>query len=305
MQVQNARARARARHRLISATLVLAFLPALAGCAGASSASTEPEPIPNGYGLTKAAQLPPSVQRIKDRGTLTVGIKFDQPGFGLQRPGRNGVDGFDAEIARLIAIRIFGTPKVTFVKAVAADREKLIQEKTVDVVVATYTITPARAKLVAFVGPYFVAGQDLLVRTEDRSIDDLADLRDKQVCTQQGSTSLTRAKRAAPAAIISTAASYKECADGVRAGKYDAVSTDDVILAGLAAQSRGTLRVVGARFSAEPYGIGVQHDDTDLQRFIGAALGETYLNGDWSRAWLRTLSNFLGSAPEPPEIKYP
>ncbi len=300
MQVRNARVRA----RLISATAVLALLPAMTGCTVTKSANAEPDPIPNGYGLTKAEQVPPSIKRIRDRGTLTVGIKFDQPGFGVQKPGQNGVDGFDAEIAKLIAIRIFGAPKVTFVKAVAADREKLIQNKTVDMVIATYSITPARAKVVSFVGPYFVAGQDVLVRADDPT-DSTTALIGKRVCTQQGSTSLTRIKQAVPGALVSTAASYKECAQGVSAKKYDAVTTDDVILAGLAADSRGTLRVVGTKFSQEPYGIGVPLGDQEMQKFVAAALSETYINGDWTRAWLSTLANFLGSPPEPPELTLP
>jgi len=301
MQVRNARVRA----RLISATTVLALLPAMTGCAVTKSANAEPEPIPNGYGLIKAEQVPPSIKRIRDRGTLIVGIKFDQPGFGVQKPGQNGVNGFDAEIAKLMAIRIFGAPKVTFVKAVAADREKLLQDKTVDMVIATYSITPARAKLVSFVGPYFVAGQDVLVRTDDAVIDSTTALVGKRVCTQKGSTSLTRIKQAVPGALVSTAASYKDCAEGVSAKKYDAVTTDDVILAGLAADSRGTLRVVGAKFSQEPYGIGVPLGDQEMQKFVAAALAETYLNGDWTRAWLSTLANFLGSPPEPPALTFP
>jgi glutamate transport system substrate-binding protein len=283
--------------RLAGAAVIVAL--ALTGCARTNLA--EPDPIPNGYGLIAAGRLPAAAQKIKDRGELVVGIKTDAPGFGFDR-GDGEVTGFDAEIARLMAIRIFGQPKVRFVRAASADREKLLTERKVDLVLATYTITAQRAKVVGFVGPYFIAGQDILVRADNQVVDDLNDLRGKRICTQQGSTSLTRLKAAATGSRIFAGASYAECAKGVAEGRYDAVTTDDVILAGLVAESGGTLRLVGSRFSEEPYGVGVARDDTELQRFVASVLSEIFVNGDWSRAWLRSLSNFLGTPPQPPEL---
>jgi glutamate transport system substrate-binding protein len=280
--------------------ILLAIILAVSGCA---SDEDPPLRIPNNYGLTAAEQLPPAVQQIKDRGWLSVGISTDQPGFGAEDPDTGEIKGFDAEMARLMAIRIFGDPsKVRFLQISSAQRPTVLQNGRADLVVSTYTITPERAKIVGFVGPYFEAGQDILVRTPDTSIRSVADLARLRVCTQAGTTSLQQIEKAQPEAIIATEPTFTACAEGLSSGRYDAVTTDNVILAGLAAESRGTLRLVGKRFSDEPYGIGIRKQDQELRAFVHSTLSEVMINGDWTRAWVQTLSSFLGDAPIPPDL---
>jgi glutamate transport system substrate-binding protein len=286
-------------HGILAVSTALAL--ALTGCSQPEEIHAKLK-VPNGYGVSAAPELPAAVQRIKDRGSLIVGTSDDQPGFGIRDQATGQIVGFDAEIARLIAIRIFGKPEVKFVKVTAADRPKVILAGTVDMVIATYTITRERAKVIGFVGPYFEAGQDILVRQGDLSVKSVEDLAGKRVCTQRGTTSLQQLEQAQPEAIIRTANSVAACADGVQNGTYDAVTTDNVILAGIAAERRGALALVGNRFSDEPYGIGIAKDDVELRGFINATLREIFNNGDWNRAWIHTLANFLGTAPEPPRL---
>jgi glutamate transport system substrate-binding protein len=255
------------------------------------------------YQLKAADTLPGSVQKIKDKGRLVVGTKYDQPGFGLQNPTNQKIEGFDAEIARLIAIRIFGSAdKVEFQESKSAVREQVIQNGTVDIVVATYTINDDRKTKIDFAGPYFEAGQDILVKSDNDSIRSVDDLNGKKVCTQTGSTSIDNVKQAAPQANVTALDSYALCADGVRDGTYDAVSTDNVILLGLASKSDGALKLVNKPFSKEPYGIGLKKGDDELRGFINDTLEEIHSNGDWKRAWDKTVGSFLGAAPTPPAV---
>lgn len=256
------------------------------------------------YQLKAADSLPPAVQAIKDKGTLKVGTKFDQPGFGLQNPAKpDAIEGFDAEIARLLSIRIFGSPdKVEFSESKSAVREQVIENGTVDVVVATYTINDDRKTRVAFAGPYFEAGQDILVKKDNDDIKSVDDLNGKKVCTQTGSTSIDNVTKLAPDANITPLDSYAICADGVKDGSYDAVTTDNVILLGLADGSEGELKLVNNPFSTEPYGIGVKRDNDELRGFINDTLDEIYDNGDWDRAWNKTIGGFLGDPRTPPPV---
>ncbi len=171
-----------------------------------------------------------------------------------------------------------------FHEAVSKDRERLLQDGAVDIVVATYSITPEREEQVDFAGPYFRARQDIMVRTDDTSIRSVDDLSGRRVCTVRGSTSLSNLKRANPRTDVVLRDTYSECATALSAGDVDAVTTDQPILAGYAHQSGGTLRVLNNPFSDELYGIGIAKGDDALRSFVNARLQEIVANGDWGRA---------------------
>src|SRR5262245_18985520 len=257
----------------------------------------------SGYQIKAATTLPAAVQAIKDKGKIIVGTKFDQPGFGLQNPVNQQIEGFDAEVARLVAIKIFGDPtKVEFVEAKTAVREQVTENKQVDIVVATYTINDARKQKIDFAGPYFQAGQDILVKKDNTSITKLEDLAGKKVCTQQNSTSLKNLKTMVPGLTPQTLDSYALCAEGVKDGTYDALSTDNVILLGLVSRSPNELKVVGAPFTKEPYGIGLAKGNSELRTFINDLIDEIFTNGDWDKAWQKTAGAFLPQAPPKPTV---
>jgi glutamate transport system substrate-binding protein len=288
------------------AATALATMMATAACGstkdlgGDTPASAGPT---GGYKLTAATSLSGSVQAIKDKGKLIVGTKYDQPGFGLQNPASQQIEGFDAEVARLISIKIFGSPdKVEFKEAKTAVREQVIQNGQVDVVIATYTINAARKAKVDFAGPYFQAGQDILVKKDNTTIKSVADLAGKKVCTQQNSTSLKNLQDKVPGLQPQTLDSYALCAEGVKDGTYDALSTDNVILLGLVSKSPDQLKVVNSPFTQEPYGIGLKKGDAALRTFVNDVLDEVFTNGDWDKAWAKTAGKFLPQAPAKPAV---
>jgi glutamate transport system substrate-binding protein len=243
-----------------------------------------------------------TMARIKDAGSIKVGVKFDQPGFGLKNPTSGETEGFDVEIARLIVEKIGADVDIEFVEAVSKNREPFLQNGTVDMVVATYTINDARKQVVDFAGPYFVARQDIMVKSDDTTIKSVTDLNGKKVCTVKGSTSEKNVVAQAPQAEVTLFDTYSQCAEAMTDGRVVAVTTDNTILAGLVSNSSGAFKLVEAPFSDEPYGIGVTKDDDDFRTFINDRLEEIFESGDWATAFEATLGTLGLKTPEPPEV---
>ena len=182
-------------------------------------------------------------------GPVTIGIKFDQPGLGLQ-DGSN-YTGFDVEVAQYVA-KDLGYTDVTFKESPSAQRETLLQSDQVKMIFATYSITDDRKTKVSFAGPYFVAGQDLLVKSDNTDITGPDALNGKKLCSVTGSTSAKKIKDTYATSVqLQEYDTYSKCVEALNTGAIDAVTTDNVILAGFAAQSQyqGKLKVVGKPFS--------------------------------------------------------
>lgn len=232
--------------------------------------------------------------------TLTVGTKYDQPLFGVDTP--DGVVGFDADIARHIGEEM-GRP-VEFREAVSANREPFLEEGTVDMVVATYTINDERDEVVDFAGPYYLAGQDILVTSDNpKGIEGIDDLNtgDVTTCTVEGSTSLQNLNEMAPDADVMTFDTYSKCADAMGQGRADAVTTDNVILLGLASESDGAYKLVENPFTDEPYGIGVP-EGSELRCEVNEILQGMYDDGTWNEIYEDTVGQVAETTPEPPAI---
>lgn len=271
-----------------------------AGAGGDSAAGT------SGAGAPPEFPAGSTMAKIQAKGSMTVGTKFDQPLFGLKNPTNGEIEGFDVEIAKLIADGIFGDSegKVEFVETPSKVRETRIEQGRVDMVVATYTINDERKRTVGFAGPYYTAGQDIMVRADDDSIAGVEDLNGKKVCSVQGSTSIDNVREQAPDADLSiTFDVYSLCAEALADGRVDAVSTDNVILLGLIDDADpGTFTLVGNPFTEEPYGIGVKKADTEFRNFINDRLEEIYADGSWADAFESTVGVVEDETPEPPPV---
>jgi glutamate transport system substrate-binding protein len=271
--------------RLAAVITATALTLAMAGCGGDEGGST--------LGKAKKAKK------------LKVGTKFDQPGFGLKNPSTNKVEGFDVEIAKIIAAEMgIAEDKIEFVESVSANREPFIQQNKVDLVVATYTINDKRKELIAFAGPYYIAGQDIMVKKGNpKGIKAVADLNGKRVCSVSGSTSEKNLKEKSPQAKLTLFKTYSECAEELRNDKTDAVSTDNVILLGLIDKAPNDFELVGDKFTEEPYGIGVKKDDTEFRTFVNDTLEKAYKDGRWQAAYDKTVGKLIpGGTPTPPAV---
>ncbi len=237
---------------------------------------------------------------LADAGSITVGTKFDQPLFGLVGP--DGVpEGFDVEIAKLIAGKLGIAPEnISWVETISANREDFIERGEVDIVVATYTINDDRKQRISFAGPYYEAGQSILTLASNTDINGPDDLAGKKVCTVSGSTPEGNLLANFPDTEVVPFGSYSECLEPLRNGQVDAVSTDNVILAGFAAEN-DDLEVRGEPFTQEPYGIGLAREDTDFRMWINDVLEEIEADGSWTAAWEATAGTVLPT-PEPPAV---
>lgn len=290
--------------RIVAATAGLAVgLATLTACgdndSGGTGGGSSPRPA-----VTFAAGT--TMEKLNKAQKITIGTKFDQPGFGLK--GLDGKPaGFDVEIGKILATELgIPTANITWVETPSAVREEVIEQSKVDVVVATYTINDARKQRIDFAGPYYVAGQQIMTRKNDSSITGPESFRDgtKKVCSVTGST---------PAAKIATYVKdqatqlvlfdvYSKCADALKGGQVDAVTTDNVILTGFVAKAPNDFKLVGSKFTEEPYGIGLKKDDTAFRAFINDLLEKIAKDGRYAKAWTDTAGKFDTNIPEAPGV---
>ncbi|SET18286.1 glutamate ABC transporter substrate-binding protein [Geodermatophilus poikilotrophus] len=277
----------------------------LAGCSSEAGQQAE-EATENAPEVAQDVEFPAgsTMAELAEAGTITVGTKFDQPGFGLANP--QGVpEGFDVEVAKIVAGELGIAPEeIEWKETVSANRESFIQNGDVDVVVATYTINDARKQLIDFAGPYYEAGQDIMVATGNPlAIEGPDDLAGKRVCSVEGSTPAQNIRDNYPEAQLTLFDVYSKCADALRNGQVDAVTTDNVILTGLVQGGQGAFELVGNPFTQEPYGIGLTKGDDEFRGFINDTLEQAFEDGSWAAAWDRTAGAITGEpAPEPPTI---
>ncbi|GAB3572002.1 glutamate ABC transporter substrate-binding protein [Amycolatopsis endophytica] len=272
-----------------------------AGDTGANAAA-----LPT-YTVAQNVDVPGSATfaKIKGAGKLTIGVKDDQPGLGSKNATNGEFEGFDIEIAKLVAAGLgFDKSQITFTTVDSAAREAAITNGNVDYYVGTYTITDKRKTQVSFAGPYFMAGQDLLVRADDTSIAGPETLKGKKVCSVTGSTPIQRVRDqqlTEPENIVEFQ-KYSQCVDKLLTKEVDAVTTDDAILKGFAAQDPDNLKVVGKTFSQEPYGIGLNLNDSALRNKVDDLLQAAIDDGTWQKIYDATLGK-SGSAAQPPAIQ--
>ncbi len=246
-----------------------------------------------------------TMAELNEAGSITIGTKFDQPGFGLLNPNTRVPEGFDVEIAKIVAAELgIAAEDIEWVETVSANREPFLQNGQVDMVVATYTINDARKQLIDFAGPYYEAGQDIMVAADNpEGIEGPEDLAGKNVCSVEGSTPAQNIRDNYPEATLTLFDVYSKCADALSNGQVDAVTTDNVILTGLVAGSDGAFELVGNPFTKEPYGIGVPKGDLEFRNFINDVLEESYENGSWVEAWDSTAGAISGTeAPGAPAV---
>ncbi|MFJ7750484.1 glutamate ABC transporter substrate-binding protein [Arthrobacter sp. NPDC097144] len=216
---------------------------------------------------------------------VTIGIKFDQPGVGFMEG--NEPSGFDIDVAKYVANELgYSEDQIEWKETPSLQRENVLENGEVDMIFASYSITDARKERVAFAGPYFVAGQDLLVNADNTDINGPEDLNGKNLCSVSGSTSAQKVKDTLASDVnLLEQGGYANCVTAMQGGQIDAVTTDDIILAGLASTdaNAGKFKVVGNPFTEEKYGVGISKD-SDQCEAINTAIRKMIEDGSWEES---------------------
>jgi glutamate transport system substrate-binding protein len=288
------------RTRLSLLGLAAAGLLALTACqSGSPNEGAAPEVTPETQATFEAGT---TMAELSEAGTIRIGTKFDQPLFGLKGPS-GAPEGFDVEIGKIIAAKLgIAAEDIEWVETVSANREPFIQNDQVDLVIATYTINDKRKEVVSFAGPYYLAGQSILTLADNEDITSEDDLVGQPVCSVSGSTPAANLEALGAQVLLTD--TYSNCLEPLRNGSVVAVSTDNVILAGLAAQNEGEFKVVGEPFTEEPYGIGLALEDTDFRMWINDVLEESYEDGSYEEAWNSTAGTILPFVEPPAPDRY-
>lgn len=244
-----------------------------------------------------------TMEKIKKRGKLIVAEALDAPLLSQQDPtDPSKVNGFDAELAKLLATYIIGKPNVEIVPPASETREAMLQNDTVDVVFNTYTITEERAKQVDFAGPYFESGLAVAVKSDNKDIKSYKDLDGKNVIVGANTPAVTEVPKIASKATVTAFGTDPAAVQALIQGRGDAYVQDYTLLASDAASEK-QIKVVGQPFTKEPYGIGLKHGDDDFKKFVNEWLKTIQKGGQWGKAWKTTLGTVTDSdVPTPPEI---
>ena len=284
----------RRKSLLVAASAALAL--SLSACGGSSSTSNPPVAEKPSF----AADT--TMAKLSSAGKIVIGTKFDQPLF-----GQKGLDGkpigFDVEIGKLIAAKL-GIPadKIEWVETVSANREQFIKQGKVDMIVATYTINDKRKTEVDFAGPYYEAGQALMVNKDNTSITKPEDVKGKNVCSVTGSTPAATIVEKYGAVLV-PAATYSACLEPLRNKQVEAITTDNVILAGFVSKEPDAFKLASDQtFTKEPYGIGMKKDDTAFRMWINDQLEAFDKDGSYKKAWEATAGTVIKTAPALPTI---
>ncbi|WP_334171627.1 glutamate ABC transporter substrate-binding protein [Sinomonas sp.] len=282
-----------------AAAVALAFtLDACGSGSGSSPESSGSAP----YSVASNVSLSgsPTFDKITSNGKVRIGVKQDQPGLGFMDAATGQYSGFDIEVARWIGASLgYSADKIEFKPIPSANRESAIQNGDIDYYVGTYSITDSRKKQVDFAGPYFTTGQGLLVKKDNTTISSEKDLAGKTVCSATGSTPLQNIQKNFPQTTSRSFDTYSQCVDALKNGQVDAVTTDQAILIGYAAQDPDNLKVAGSPFTTEKYGVGLAKGDTALRKFVN----DVFTNGHdvWQKVYDSTLGK-SGTKVEQPAV---
>jgi ABC-type amino acid transport substrate-binding protein len=243
--------------------------------------------------------------KIKQAGMLRLGATQTSNLFSLLNEKDGKIRGFDAGVAQLITRYILGDgAKYQFTQVTSSTREQVLINDQADMVLATYSITPARAEKIAFAGPYYSSQAGVLIKANNKAIQSYNDLGGKKVATQAGSTGPAILAQVAPKAVVQEFQTHQEAFDGLRQGRVDAYVTDYTLLLNALSLGTGDTQLAGAPFGAQdPYGIGLPKG-SDGAAFINAFLKNMQADGTWAKLWTMSIGQRTGSTavPTPPAI---
>ena len=255
-------------------------------------------------GVAKAESFPAgsTMETIQKKGKLVVGTSLDGPGFSLLNPTTNKAEGFEVDLARMLAKKLTGSEEnVEFVPVLSQNRFAFVQTGRIDVALATATINDERKKIVSFAGPYYLAGQDVLLAKNKSTVHTPSDLNNQSVCVVTGTDAGANLLKVAPNAKLSSLSDEKGCAEGVTDGRYVALIDDGAVLVPFVMLAPDKLKILGKPFTQEPYGIVVKHGDEAFRSWVNTQIAQSITDGTWMKLYNKNLKDF--GAPQIPDVE--
>ncbi len=245
-----------------------------------------------------------TMERLNKDGKVRIGVKFDQPLFGL-RNLRGQPEGFDVEIGKIVAQKLGIKPEnITWVETVSANREAFITQNKVDMVISTYAITPKRREVVTFAGPYILTGQDLLLKKGNpENIHGPDDLKGKKVCVVNGSENRNNLVKNYPEVPVVGFDAFSKCAEAVKNGSVSAATLSGAVILGFVSKEPDAFQIMGKPFTVEPWGVGVRKGDIAFCEFISDAIKEADADGRYAAAYKETVGKFMDAPAKLPEFE--
>jgi glutamate transport system substrate-binding protein len=261
----------------LAVAAVAAMGLALSACASAGPATEADAPAADvaKFPVASSVELEgsPTFEAMQERGKIVLGVKEDQPGFGMRDSATGERSGFDIDLATWVAAELgFGTDKIEFVTIPSQSREQALTNGDADLIIGMYTISEKRKELIGFAGPYMTNGQSLLVRADNTDIKGEDDMAGHKVCSITGSTPIQYVKANHPDVETVEFDNMAQCVEALTSGQVDAVTTDEALLIGYSTLAPDELKVVGKPFTTEGFGIGVTKEDDELRRFVNELL---------------------------------
>lgn len=249
----------------------------LSACATAAPATEKEAPAADAakFPVNASVELEgsPTFEAMLERGKIVLGVKEDQPGFGMRDSATGERSGFDIELATWVAAELgFAADKIEFVTIPSQSREQALTNGDADLIIGMYTISEKRKELIGFAGPYMTNGQSLLVRADNTDIKGEADMAGHKVCSITGSTPIQYVKANHPDVETVEFDNMAQCVEALTSGQVDAVTTDEALLIGYSTLAPDELKVVGKPFTTEGFGIGVTKVDDALRKFVNELL---------------------------------
>lgn len=243
-----------------------------------------------------------TMEMIQKRGKLVLGTKYDSPGYSLLNPATQQVEGFDIEIARIIAKALGLEPDaIEFKEAVSKNREPFVINGIVDIVIAAMAITDARRQIIGQAGPYYVAGTQLIVRIPDKDkFTNTESLKDRKICATTGGTPIASAKKFGADAIAFD--TYDECVQQLLFGAVDGVLVGGGVAYGYAAKNPDKLTVTLEPFDPQRLSVALKKDDAPFCQFLQDTLKKSFENGSWQKAFEATLGEIGAPVTPPPAL---
>lgn len=263
--------------RMVPLAGAAALALALSACTAASPATGQEEAADVKFPVSSSVEIDGSatLEAMQERGEIVIGVKEDQPGFGVRDSATGERSGFDIDLARWIAAELgFGTDAIEFVTIPSQSREQALTNGDADLIIGMYTISDKRKELVGFAGPYMTNGQSILVRADNTDIKGEDDMAGHKVCSITGSTPIQYVKQNHPDVETVEFDNMAQCVEALTSGQVDAVTTDEALLIGYTTLAPDELKVVGKPFTHEGFGIGVAKSDDALRHFVNDLLVE-------------------------------